>query len=64
MVEVLYAAGVRVSELISLRIDQCNLDVGYVGITGKGDKQRVVPIGRPAIEALQAYLLAARLRRC
>lgn len=60
MVEVLYAAGVRVSELISLRIDQCNLDVGYVGITGKGDKQRVVPIGRPAIEALQAYLLAAR----
>jgi len=60
MVEVLYAAGVRVSELISLRVDQCNLDVGYVGITGKGDKQRVVPIGRPAIEALQAYLLAAR----
>ncbi len=42
MVEVLYAAGLRVSELVSLRIDQCNLDVGYVGITGKGDKQRVV----------------------
>lgn len=60
MVEVLYATGVRVSELISLRVDQCNLDVGYVGITGKGDKQRVVPIGRPAVEALQAYLLVAR----
>lgn len=60
MVEVLYAAGVRVSELISLRVDQCNLDVGYIGITGKGDKQRIVPIGRPAIEALQGYLLAAR----
>lgn len=60
MVEVLYAAGLRVSELISLRIDQCNLDVGYIGITGKGDKQRVVPIGRPAVEQLQDYLLAAR----
>ncbi|MDR4479698.1 MAG: site-specific tyrosine recombinase XerD [Nitrospira sp.] len=60
MVEVLYAAGLRVSELIGLRIDQCNLDVGYVRITGKGDKQRVVPIGRPAVDALQAYLLAAR----
>ena len=60
MVEVLYAAGLRVSELILLRVDQCNLDAGYVGITGKGDKQRVVPIGRPAIEQLQAYLLTAR----
>jgi integrase/recombinase XerD len=60
MVEVLYAAGLRVSELISLRIDQCNLDAGYVGVTGKGDKQRVVPIGRPAVEQLQKYLLAAR----
>lgn len=60
MVEVLYAAGLRVSELISLRIDQCNLNAGYVGITGKGDKQRVVPIGRPAVEQLQEYLLTAR----
>lgn len=60
MVEVLYAAGLRVSELIALRIDQCNLDIGYVGITGKGDKQRVVPIGRPAVAELQAYVLNAR----
>lgn len=60
MVEVLYAAGLRVSELVSLRIDQCNLVVGYVGITGKGDKQRVVPIGRPAVEQLQEYVLTAR----
>ncbi|HVG02749.1 MAG TPA: site-specific tyrosine recombinase XerD [Nitrospira sp.] len=60
MVEVLYAAGLRVSELILLRVDQCNLDAGYVGVTGKGDKQRVVPIGRPAIEQIQAYLLSAR----
>ena len=60
MVEVLYAAGLRVSELISLRVDQCNLDAGYIGVTGKGDKQRVVPIGRPAIEQMQNYLLTAR----
>ncbi len=60
MVEVLYAAGLRVSELISLRIDQCNMEVGYLGITGKGDKQRVVPIGRPAVRLLQDYILAAR----
>ena len=60
MVELLYAAGLRVSELVLLRVDQCNLDAGYVGITGKGDKQRVVPIGRPAIEQLQSYLLEAR----
>ncbi|HAP40079.1 MAG TPA: site-specific tyrosine recombinase XerD [Nitrospira sp.] len=60
MVEVLYAAGLRVSELIALRVDQCNLDVGYIGITGKGDKQRVVPIGRPAVEAVEAYLSGAR----
>jgi integrase/recombinase XerD len=60
MVEVLYAAGLRVSELIALRMDQCNLEVGYVGITGKGDKQRVVPIGRPAVAEVQAYVLGAR----
>jgi integrase/recombinase XerD len=46
--------------LISLRIDQCNLEVGYVGITGKGDKQRVVPIGRPAVKLMQEYVLSAR----
>ncbi|MDP9132457.1 MAG: site-specific tyrosine recombinase XerD [Nitrospirota bacterium] len=60
MVEVLYAAGLRVSELVSLRIEECNLDVGYVGITGKGDKQRIVPIGRPAVEQLQEYVRVAR----
>lgn len=60
MVEVLYAAGLRVSELVALRIDQCNLDVGSVGVTGKGDKQRVVPIGRPAVERLREYVSVAR----
>ena len=60
MVEMLYAAGLRVSELIALRMDQCNLEVGYVGITGKGDKQRVVPINRPAVAEVQAYVMSAR----
>ncbi len=60
MVEVLYAAGLRVSELIGLKIDQCNLEVGYLGITGKGGKQRVVPIGRPAVTETQGYLLHVR----
>ena len=60
MVEVLYAAGLRVSELIALKVDQCNLEVGYLGITGKGDKQRVVPIGRPAVAEMQAYLRHVR----
>lgn len=60
MVEVLYAAGLRVSELIGLKVDQCNLEIGYLGITGKGNKQRVVPIGRPAVAEVQAYLLHVR----
>lgn len=60
MVEVLYAAGLRVSELVALRIDQCNLEVGYLGITGKGDKQRVVPIGETAQRRLRRYLAEAR----
>ncbi|MBX3235398.1 MAG: site-specific tyrosine recombinase XerD [Nitrospiraceae bacterium] len=60
MVEVLYASGLRVSELVALRIDQCNLEVGYLGITGKGDKQRVVPIGETAQRLVRRYLAEAR----
>ena len=60
MVEVLYAAGLRVSELVALRVDQCNLETGYLGITGKGDKQRVVPIGEEAQRRLRQYLQTAR----
>jgi integrase/recombinase XerD len=60
MVEVLYAAGLRVSELVSLRTEQCNLDVGYLNITGKGDKQRIVPIGDTAQRRLLHYVSTAR----
>ena len=55
MVELMYAAGLRVSELISLPLAAVNLEVGYVQATGKRDKQRVVPIGELARRKLAAY---------
>lgn len=60
LVELLYAAGLRVSELVSLRLAELKLDVGTVVVTGKGSKQRVVPIGDVAREKLSMYLLDAR----
>ena len=56
MLEVLYATGIRVSELISLRQEDLNLEVGYLSCMGKGSKERIVPLGRKAIERLQQYL--------
>jgi integrase/recombinase XerD len=60
MFETLYGAGLRVSELVSLRLAQLNLEGGYVIVIGKGNKERPVPIGMPAREALRAYLGEAR----
>lgn len=60
MVELLYATGLRVSELIMLGMSHVNLEVGYVLATGKRDKQRVVPIGDHARRTLAAYLTGAR----
>jgi len=62
MLETLYGAGLRVSELVSLRLVELNLDGGYVIVIGKGNKQRPVPIGLPAREALRAYLDDARAK--
>jgi len=56
MIEVLYATGLRVSELLKLSINDVNLVDGYVLAFGKGSKERVVPIGRHAIEKVKAYL--------
>lgn len=60
MIELLYATGLRVSELVDLAVSHVNLAVGYVLATGKGSKQRVVPIGDLAVRKLAAYLELAR----
>ena len=60
MLEVLYAAAMRVSELVDARVEDLKLDLGYMIVRGKGDKERIVPLGAPAQEALRDYLLNAR----
>ena len=60
MLEVLYASGLRVSELVSMKIYQANLDAGVVRVLGKGSKERLVPLGEEAIEWLRRYLKQAR----
>ncbi len=60
MMELLYATGLRVSELVTLGFGQLNLSVGYVLATGKGSKQRVVPLGDVARRKLEQYLERAR----
>jgi len=55
ILELLYGSGLRVSELISLTTEYLDLERGYVKLTGKGRKQRVVPVGSPAVEALKKY---------
>ena len=60
MIEVMYSAGLRVSELCSLRISDMHFDGGYLRCTGKGDKERLVPVGRRALEIVQRYLKESR----
>jgi integrase/recombinase XerD len=60
MLELLYATGLRVSELCSLPIGGINLEMGVLRTTGKGNKQRLVPIGKVAIKAVEEYLFNAR----
>ncbi|MER3500976.1 MAG: hypothetical protein IMHGJWDQ_000794 [Candidatus Fervidibacter sp.] len=60
MLELLYATGVRVGELVSLRWESVNLETGFVRVMGKGGKERLVPLGRAAVEALQRYLTESR----
>ncbi len=60
ILEVFYAGGLRVSELIHLKTADLKLDLGYVLVRGKGDKERIVPIGRSAIAAVAEYSQNAR----
>jgi integrase/recombinase XerD len=60
MLELLYATGLRVSELVSLKLKDLNLEQGYVLCQGKGGKERIVPLGHSAQEALREYLQKAR----
>ena len=62
MLEVLYATGLRVSELVGLRLDQLNLRQGVVRVTGKGSKERLVPLGEEAMTWLEQYLHSARIQ--
>ena len=61
MLETLYATGLRVSELVALQLLEINLSVGVLRIVGKGNKERLVPLGEQAIEWLERYLKSARL---
>lgn len=60
MLEILYAAGLRVSELVGLTLQQINLRQGLVRVTGKGKKERLVPLGETAVEWLDNYLRQCR----
>ncbi|MFT4579703.1 MAG: integrase/recombinase XerD [Nitrospinales bacterium] len=60
MLEILYASGLRVSELINLQISQLDLEVGYLRTLGKGSKERIVPIGAMAKRAVENYVLNSR----
>jgi len=62
LLELLYATGMRVSELIDLNLDQINLRLGYVRCMGKGRKERVIPVGRAAINAVTDYVEGLRNR--
>jgi integrase/recombinase XerD len=60
MLELLYACGLRVSEIVNAKIEDLKLDVGYVLVRGKGDKERIAPIGAPALKRVEEYLRDGR----
>ncbi|MEO0130515.1 MAG: site-specific tyrosine recombinase XerD [candidate division WOR-3 bacterium] len=60
MLELLYATGIRVSELLNLKINDLNLEEGFIRVFGKRDKERIVPMGEPAILAIKEYLNLVR----
>jgi len=60
ILELAYASGLRLSELRNARLEQLHLDAGFINVIGKGNKERVVPVGRTAVSALQRFLEVGR----
>lgn len=60
IMELAYASGLRLAELRTIRLEQLHLDAGFVSVIGKGNKERVVPVGKAAIRSLEKYLQAGR----
>lgn len=60
ILELAYASGLRLAELRNLRLEQLHLEAGFINVIGKGNKERVVPVGRQAVAALNRYLEAGR----
>jgi len=60
ILETLYATGMRASEAVNLKLDNVNLDIGFLRCTGKGNKERVVPLGKKAIASIKRYLEVSR----
>lgn len=56
LLELLYAAGLRANEIANLKLSDLNLDIGYLRCTGKGNRERVIPLGKTAISAIREYL--------
>lgn len=64
ILEIMYSCGLRVSEVTNMRISDLFFNEGFVRVTGKGDKQRLVPVGEPAIRAIELYMGLRRVQIC
>jgi len=62
MLEVLYGTGLRVSELVNLKISDINLEAGYLRTMGKGSKERIIPIGEKAVDSIKDYISNGRIK--
>lgn len=60
ILELAYASGLRLSELKNIRLEQLHLEAGFINVIGKGNKERVVPVGKKAVEAIENYLRSGR----